>query len=375
MRSHSVCRSFVSFATLLVGLPLAAAPIAAHDRGAVYVATNDATENEVLVFRHSSDGDLDPDPRSYSTGGLGTGAGLGNQGGVVLSNDQRFLFVVNAGSDSVSVFEVESRGLDLLSVNPSCGRRPVSVTQYKDIVYVLNAGGAVGESDMIAGFRLTHCGELDPIHGSIQPLSAASTGPAQIGFDPEGEVLVVSEKATNMLTTFHVDRHGHAGSPNPQPSVGMTPFGFAFAKRGVLIVSEAAGGGADASSVSSYSVCEDGTLEVLDGMVPTTQTAACWIAISKDGHYAYTTNAGSNSVSGYEIRRDGDLRLLDCDGRTAETGATPIDMDFTEDGRNLYTLNAGDGTISAFHSERRGALSPRCGAGGLPVGANGLAAR
>lgn len=348
MRTHSVRSSLLPLAILCTGWSLVAAPLAAHERGAVYVATNDTAENEVLVFARSQDGRLDCDPRAFSTGGQGTGSGLGNQGGVVLSNEGHLLLVVNAGSDSISVFEVDSCSLELLSVTPSGGRRPVSVTQHKNLVYVLNAGGAVGASDAIAGFRLSRHGDLDPIAGSIQPLSGANTGPAQIGFDSHGEVLVVTEKATNTLTTYRVDRHGRAGAPNPQPSAGVTPFGFAFGRHDQLFVSEAFGGAAGASTVSSYSVCEDGMLEVLDPVVPTTESAACWVVASKDGRFIYTTNTGSNSISGYEVERDGDLRLLDSDGRTAETGAGPIDMDFSSDGRNLYTLNGGDGSLSVF---------------------------
>jgi len=353
---------------------MAAAPLAAHERGAVYVASNDAAENTVLAFPRRSGGGLEA-PHAFSTGGAGTGAGLGNQGGVVLSEDQHLLFVVNAGSDTVSVFEVESRGLELLSVTPSGGRRPVSVTQHGGLVYVLNAGGSVGSSDSIAGFRLNRHGELDPIAGSVQPLSAADTGPAQIGFDPRGDVLVVTEKATNTLTTFRVDRHGVAGAPNPQPSAGATPFGFAFGKRGLLFVSEAFGGSAGASTVSSYELEEDGMLEVLDPIVPTTETAACWVVVSKDGRYVYTTNAGDASVSGFEVRRDGELRLLDADGRTGETGAGPIDMSFSRDGQDLYVLNGMDGSITVLHRGPQGALESAGDFGALPAGANGLAAR
>src|SRR5262249_56044059 len=109
----------------------------------------------------------------------------------------------------------------------------------------------------------------------------------------------------------------------PQSSSGMTPFGFAFNRRGTLIVSEAFGGATGASAVSSYEVDDDGTLTLITGSAPTHQTAACWIANTANGRFTYTTNTGSSSVSGYAVDRDGALSLLDPDGITAATRAPP----------------------------------------------------
>ena len=75
-----------------------AAPAFAGNIGAVYTATNSPTGNQVLVFDRSSDGSLTA-AGSVNTGGRGTGAGLGNQSGITLSQGHQFLFVVNAGSD------------------------------------------------------------------------------------------------------------------------------------------------------------------------------------------------------------------------------------------------------------------------------------
>ena len=66
---------------------------------AVYVQTNDAADNEVVAFKRSEDGSLSRLGR-YSTGGRGTGAPhLPSQNSIVLSDDGRWLLVVNAGRD------------------------------------------------------------------------------------------------------------------------------------------------------------------------------------------------------------------------------------------------------------------------------------
>jgi 6-phosphogluconolactonase len=339
--------------------------------GAVYTMSNAAAGNSVIVFDRLSDGRLVA-AGEVSTGGAGTGAGLGNQGGLTLTRSERWLLAVNAGSNTLAVLEVRNRGLRLRDVEPSGGSRPISVTEHRGIVYVLNAG-----SDSISGFVLGRNGRLTPLPDSTRSLSGAGTDPAQISFSPDGDVLVVTEKATNKIVTFAVDRHGLAGDANIQDSNGETPFGFAFGRRDRLFVSEAFGGAADASATSSYEVARDGTLRTISASVATNQTANCWVAVTPNGRFAYVTNTGSGSISGYGIDFDGQLELLDADGRTAVTGdgSAPIDLAITDNGRFLYSLNSGTNAIGVFRVRADGSLSPLPFIGAIPGGANGLAAR
>jgi 6-phosphogluconolactonase (cycloisomerase 2 family) len=339
--------------------------------GAVYLMSNAAGPNEILVFERAADGSLTAaDP--VATGGEGTGAGLGNQGALALTDNGRWLVVVNPGSDDVSVLRVTAHGLVLTDRAPSGGDQPISVTVHRDLVYVLNGG----TPNSISALRLGNNGKLYPMPGSSRPLSGEAVGPAQIGFSPTGRVLVVTEKGTNMLTTYRVGRRGWASGPTSTPAAGETPFGFAFNRLGLLIVSEAFGGAPDASTVSSYRVGFDGSVRVLDGAVPTTETAACWIAISKNGRYAYSTNGGSGTISGVRVGFRGNLELLDDDGVTGDTGAgsTPLDAAFSGNGRYLYVLTAGLSEVSVFSQGADGSLTALPGAGGLPATANGMAA-
>jgi 6-phosphogluconolactonase len=340
--------------------------------GAVYTASNAANANAVLIFDRSFDGRL-RGAGSVATGGKGSGAGLGNQGGVVLSDDERWLLVANAGSADVSVFQVLRRGLRLVSRTPSGGVKPISVTIHKRLVYVLNAG-----SDSITGFRLSRHGTLEPIAGSTRALSGTGVDPAQIAFSPSGDLLVVTEKAVNQIVTYQVDEHGMPGDAQAQPSAGQTPFGFAFGRREQLFVSEAFGGAADQSAISSYEVDDDdGVLHTVSPSVGTTETAACWVVVTPDGRFVYTTNTGSGSITGYEADFDGTLTILNADGRTGVTGngSTPIDLALSRGGHFLYDLNSGTHTIGAFFVTHTGALIRLTFTGGLPASANGLAAR
>jgi 6-phosphogluconolactonase (cycloisomerase 2 family) len=342
--------------------------------GAVYTLTNAAAGNAVAVFHRAPSGELTP-AGTVSTGGLGTGAGLGSQGAVALSGNGRWLFAVNAGSDDVSVMEVYNGGAELALIDrePSGGDMPISLTNHGNLLYVLNGG----TPNSITGFWVGKGGTLTPIPGSTRALSGANVGPAQVQFNPAGDVLVVTEKATNMIDTFQVGPDGVAGPANAQPSSGMTPFGFAFDNQGRAFVSEAFGGAANASALSSYNVPSNGWLGTISPSVPTHQTAACWTAVSKDGRYAYTTNAGSGSVSGYAIAPDGSVTLLDPDGRTGDTGAgsSPIDAGFSANGRFLYVLTAASHEIVPFAMHADGSLTALTHVTGLVPGMVGLAVR
>jgi 6-phosphogluconolactonase len=337
--------------------------------GVVYTSTNATTGNEIAIYERADNGALTAAGR-VATNGAGTGGGLGNQGALALTGNGRWLFAVNAGSNEISVFAAHGASLKLVDKVSSGGERPVSLTVYGDLLYVLNAGGV----NNITGFKIGEWGKLAPIPGSTKPLSAAATGPAQVEFDPSGDSLVVTEKATNKIDLYTVE-DGIAQGPVVRDSNGMTPFGFAFDRRGHLIVSEAFGGAPNKSALSSYDI-DDTALNLISGSVGTTQTAACWVVVTRNNRYAYTTNTGSGTVSGYRVARDGKLRLLDADGRTAVTGAgsAPTDAALTQNSRFLYVLNSAIGTVSGFRVEANGSLWPVGTIGALPAGVTGLAA-
>jgi 6-phosphogluconolactonase len=370
------CKNGVAVSLLLAFMMPLSTQAGGDAIGAVYTMSNAAEGNSVLVFERDPGGKLTL-AGEFDTDGDGTGGGLGNQGAVIIDPANRWLFVVNAGSNEVAVFAVEENGLTLVGTTDSGGVRPISLTYSGNLLYVLNAGGAGGDADTITGFTVGTDGVLTPIPGSLQFLSDTDTGPAQISFNADGDVLVVTEKGTNMIDTFTIDSSGAAVPANTFASSGATPFGFAIGKRDQVIVSEAAGGAVDQSSMSSYLLGKDGSLAVISPMVGTTETAACWAIVSHDGRFAYTTNAGSGSISGYRIGFDGSLTLLDADGRTGNTGkgSGPLDMAFSSDGRNLYTLNGGNHTIGVFGVKDKGGLAALNSHIDVPATANGLAVR
>jgi 6-phosphogluconolactonase len=347
--------------------------------GAVYLMTNQPA-NAIMVFNRSAGGILTPGG-TFLTGGAGGQSPSGNpfdplasQGSLLLGPNQHLLFAVNAGSNEISVLSVGPNGLTLADKVSSGGQTPVSLTLHGDILYVLNAGGVAN----ITGFTVADGGKLSPLPGSTRSLpGGAAAAPAQVGFSPDGDLLVVSEKGTNMLEVYRVSHNGLTSGPAAQNSNGMTPFGFAFARPDILIVSEAFGGAPMQAAVSSYRLPESGNLRVISGSVPDHQTAACWVVTFGRGQYAYVTNTGSGAISGYSVADNGSLTLLNPDGVTAATGpgTNPIDMALT--GSFLYViLNGPNGRrIVGYHVESNGALTGITSVGGLPIGVQGIAAR
>ena len=150
-------------------------------------------------------------------------------------------------------------------------------------------------------------------------------------------------------------------------SSGAVPFGFAFSPRGDLIVSEAG-----ASTVSSYRLAGNGTARVISASLPVGQGAACWVAVTQDGRFAYTGNA-TGSISGYAIGKDGGLTALNADGLTA-TSTRPNDLAVA--GRFLYAVNPSAGEVTAYRIQNDGKLVQMPGVQNLGAGQlAGLAAR
>ena len=351
----------------LTGTVGAAAQSPRHDSEAggtfIYTENNGAASaggNAVHAFRLAAGGAL-TSLGSFATGGDGTGSGLGSQGAVTLAGDGHQLLVVNAASNSVTLFGVEEDGaLTWLSAAPSGGTDPISVAAHGHLVEVLNAG-----SNTVSGLALGDR-SLSPIGGATVALSTGAAAPVQVGLAPDGEHVVVAEKVSNTIDTFAVS-HDRLVTLRTTASTGATPFGFDFTRHGDLIVSDAAGGAAGASATTSYRLDDDGGLHPVDE-VASGQSAACWLVVNRSGNRAYVANTGSGTVSSYSISGSGRLALRA--GAAATPGGHPLDEALA--GGWFFVL-IGQG-IAAMPVLPTGDLGAVTVSGGLPAGTSGLAA-
>jgi len=417
-----------------------ATPGAVWAAGAVYAMTNALGNNEVVAYHRASDGTLTL-MQTTGTGGGGSGIqldptdSLGSQGGLVLNQSHHLLFAVNTeslaedrrdGTDvgdceegTISSFVVAADGtLTLADKMPSGGLFPASLAVHGKLLYVLNAGGpgldpVCGIGPNITGFEVGQDGSLSALADSTQPLDPGSSpgsflscdpgvgplptdefrcglnppafprSPGQIGFTPDGRALVVTVKGSNSIYAFPLDHGGRPGAPSTSRAAGPyqpTYFGFAFDKKGHLVVSEPFGTtpvipAVPFSAVSSFSITRDGALQAISSSVPNGRGTACWVVLDPSERYAYTANNATSDISTYALHKDGSLTLLESEAADADL---PNDMAVARDhgSRFLYVLNSGNGTVGVFRIDDDGSLTSLGAVGGLPVdaGAQGLAA-
>jgi 6-phosphogluconolactonase (cycloisomerase 2 family) len=361
-------------ATALFAAPASAHAARHHAAGtdAVFVQSDDVNGNTLVAYRRHGGGALHLQG-SYATGGVGgVLAGsvvdhLASQGAVQYDREHGLLYVVNAGSDSVTVFAVDGARIERRQVIGSGGSFPVSIAVHGGSVYVLNArdGGS------IQGFRLVEdrLVRVPDRHRDLglDPSAAPefTHTPGQVTFTPDGRTLLVTTKAnTNAVQAFGVDRFGGVSSrPVVTTLAGTVPFAGAFDPAGHFVLSEAG-----PNAVATFTVNADRTLTPL-ASAATGQAATCWVVA--DGDDVYASNAGSGTLSGYRVAEDGGLETL---GRTA-TDAGTVDAAVSSDGRFLYVQGGAAGVVDEFRIGADGGLVS-IGTVTVPgaVGADGIAA-
>jgi 6-phosphogluconolactonase (cycloisomerase 2 family) len=346
--------------------------------GAVFVMNNDASKNEVIAFERTANGTLG-ESVSYDTHGRGSGGitdPLESQGSLTLSQDHSLLFAVNAGSGSITIFNVHKNGaLNFLSTTPSGGAQPSAIAEFRGLVYVLNSGGA----GSLVGFNLGNGGQLRQIKNSTAFLTGTTTGGASLAFSPDGQFLVATERVANNIDVFHVRPDGTL-SPivvNPNPAPGT--FSVAFAPNGAAIVSETGPAGvANGSAISSYKVNSNGTVTAITQSLATFAAGNCWDAITPDGRWVYVSNSGSDNISGFNILKDGTLTpIAGTILGNNPSGSHNVDIAVSADGKFVYTINSQSGNIGVFAiNQSDGTLTNLGQDGDLPksVGFNGIAA-
>lgn len=360
----SVVGAALSYAVCITGTATAQT-----QAGRVYVLSN-KPENSVLVFNRASDGSL-TFIQEAPTQGAGTGATgdpLQSQGSLALSADGTILLAVNPASGELTAFRVTDAGLEFGSKVLSGGFFPVSVTVYNNLVYVLNQLGVPN----INGYTVSDTAQLLEIPNSGRDLAGGPLAlPAQVSFTPNGRQIIVTEKGTRLLDTFNVLANGLTQGPLGQPSLGKTPFGFAFGPGNSVIVSEAQGGLPLHATTSSYRLPANPRLQGVSRTVPDNGTAACWVAVT--GDVAWVVNTASANISSYSIASDGSITLAN-PVAAAIPNTVPIDTAASSDGAFLYDVLSTTGQIAIF-AINGSTLTLLTTVNGLPLSDQGIVAR
>ena len=295
-----------------------------HAPDVVYVESNNpaAGQNAVIAFRRNpADGSL-KEIAAFKTGGTGflnASERLGPDDSdqeLVASPDGRFLFAVNQGSDSVSVFRIRPSGaLDLVRGAPfaSGGTQPVSLAIRGDTLVVVNRGDEIqGEPGSIApnytSFRIADDGALEKIPGSTVTLPVGLS-PSQALLSPDGRFLfgdnftpppLLGVPLANTIDPFRLTPDGHLvrapGGPVGAPVAPPLILGLAAHPEQRIVYAGLVG----ARQIGVYTYDRDGSLTFVRA-VGDQGAAPCWLVVSPDGQRLYVANSGTDTVGVFSL--------------------------------------------------------------------------
>lgn len=326
--------------------------------GNVYTLDNDPTKNSLVVFTRMPDGSLaevSGSPVSLMGKGL-SGGDIDEQGAVRVHGN--FVLAVNPGSDSVAVLRKTASGLAHVpgSPFPSGGSTPLSLTVFKDLVYVANQAAPFASpkhKPNITGFRMNPNGSLAALPGTTVEFPVGQ-GPAQVEFSPTGKTLAVSggfqADDASRIYTFKVEPNGKlmAGPHSPiAPKGASGTVGFSWSNDGKRLFASLFKG----SAVIAFDV-DPMTAAIQQGTMPVgdDQQAACWTVAAPDGRTLYVGNFVSNSISVYDIAEKQPV-LLGSVPRRGATNKDTKDIALSADGKYLYAIGSGARQVSVFHVE------------------------
>lgn len=353
--------------------------------GNVYVMDNNPEDNKLIVYGRYSNGAL-LRFGAVSTGGFGAGDNfdndpLGSQESIIISEDKRALYLVNAGSDSISVFYLTRRGRPILTqVISSEGDFPVSLTSDGEFLYTVNAGS----DGSISGYSIRKNGRLNHIQNSVRTLGTGLVGipvgfdrissPGDIAFDTLNRRLLIpfgesTDLGDGLLFSFTVDDEG---MPSPEAVVtdspGRLPFAVEFTQNGTALVANGIGNDPDSfagGSVSSLNFTEGANLEPVNTIF-TDQDGVCWIRTAHTSDRFYTTNTAVGTISSFSASRNGVITLIEEVAASGIENAT--DFDLTDNDKFLYVTSPTEGVIKGYSiNQNTGGLTLIGEFSGLPL--------
>jgi len=351
--------------------------------GHLYMQTNEV-KNAIIHYHRSANGAL-AEVERVATGGAGSGElspiyhinrpnDFEGAGSVILAPDRRFLFATNAGDNSVSSFAVDKEGrLTLLDVKrtgntQSGGAKSVAYAPSSRTLFVLHTFGP----DHLRLMSVDGEGKLTPRpeRDSVNTMDWPNRVPTMAVLSPDGKFLFVgttfdelpSRKnpdgslilgiphkdgalhviASNApdpdgIVVFPVGEDGALREPSFYDARGASPFYIAFLhnRPDTFVVGYAVSNGVSIGKVDAngkIAVSAPVTLDTSAGL----PSELCWLAVSPDDRWVFTTNFGYSDISSYRI-----------DGNVLSIAKDPASPKVPGDG----TFRAIDGTVSSGPSD------------------------
>jgi 6-phosphogluconolactonase (cycloisomerase 2 family) len=410
----------LTIVAIAAGMPATAAGPKArrsisHARGGhLYMQTNE-TRNAIVHYRWSASGALTEVER-VATGGAGSGLEspiyhvarpnhFEGAGSVILSPDRRFLFTTNAADNSVSSFAVGQDGqLKLVDVKrtgakKSGGAKSLAYAASSRTLFVVHSFGP----DHLRLMSVDDKGNLTPRpeQYSVGTTDWPNRLPTMAVLSPDGKFLLLGTALDELpnyknpdgtlilwipkqngalhliasnapdpdgIVVFPVRGDGALGAPSFHDARGASPFYIAFlhGQSDTFVVGYAVSDG-----VAMGNIDQDGTIRL--GHLVQIDTSAgepselCWLSVSQDDRFVFTTNFGYSTISSYRIDGnalsiakdpaspkvpgDGTFRAID-----GVVSSGPSDSWLTPDGAYLYQIYGNASKLVGYATRSDGSL-------------------
>jgi 6-phosphogluconolactonase (cycloisomerase 2 family) len=386
----------------------------------LYMQTNE-TRNAVIHYHLAADGKLTEVER-VATGGAGSGTfkpisgqdsapnAFEGAGSVLLTADRLFLFTTNGGDNSVSSFSLDKDGrLKLLDVkrtgNPVEGKsgtaKSLAYSPSKGILYVLHSFGpdhlrlmSVDDRGKLTARsarytvntkdktdRVPTMAVLSPdgkflLVGTTfdQPIAHTSTYPDGSPIlwvkQPDGKWKVIASNAPDPdgLVVFPVSDDGTLGTGKFQDGKGGSPFYIAFLheRPDTFVIGYAVGDGCALGTIDGDGKLNIGKLVKIDTSrgLP---TELCWLSVSPDDRFVYSTNFGYSNMSSFRIdgtklsiAKDPACPIVPGDGTARGLDGVvtsgPSDSWITPDGAYVYQIYGNASKLVGYATQADGSL-------------------
>jgi 6-phosphogluconolactonase (cycloisomerase 2 family) len=269
-----------------------------------------------------------------------SGGGSGGGGGDTTSGN--YLFVANAGANSVSGLGISSTGmLATLGGSPlNFSFTPTALTVSRDNKYLW-----VGTVSQIFGFTIASDGTLSAMN-SGNALSNANCADMQTS--PDGKWLMVLDGSGNGIDLFSIASDGTL-SIGPNGGIGFTASGTVVPKQ--LRIAPSGGYVITAMGTAGELYFNfnttTGILQYLNQTTPPGFTSDNAIAIDSTGTYVYEARSGNspglvvNTIASNGV-------LVPTTSQTYTAGTQPYSVVLDNTGKYVYVANRGDNTISGW---------------------------
>ena len=412
-----VVASVVAATVVLTAVGLAQAatkPTKKAAAGHLYMQTNEV-KNAIIHYHWSANGAL-AEVERVATGGAGSGElspiyhvnrpnDFEGAGSVILTPDRRFLFTTNAGDNSVSSFAVDKEGrVTLLDVKPTGnptngGAKSLAYAPSSRTLFVLHTVGP----DHLRLMSVDEKGKLTarPEQYSVNTKDWPNRGPTMVVLSPDGKFLVVATAFDELpsrknpdgslilwiprpdgtqhvivsnapdpdgIAVFPVGKDGALGEPSFYDARGAVPFYIAFLhnRPDTFLIGYGVADGLAMGRIDAVGKINVGPIVKIDTSAGL-PSEVCWLAVSPDDRFVFTTNFGYSNLSSYHIdgnglsiakdpaspkvKGDGTFRAID-----GVVSSGPSDSWISPDGAYLYQIYGNASKLVGYAIKPDGSL-------------------